>query len=1152
MDWFILLENGSPPTGELLWQQKDKPLARKEFVPGSRIVFLVYNILKNKMLRRNGYRLFSLLILLGSLFTPLVVFSSANPSVSAQFVEDLQVIRPVRFEHLSNQEGLSQSSVYGILQDRLGFMWFGTEDGLNRYDGYQFKVYKPIENDSTSLSDRWITALVADQDGSLWVGTRLGGVNHFDPQTGTFTRFLHDPNDPTSLSSNNVLSLLQDHSGVLWIGTSAGLDQLDSQTNTFIHYKHRPRQIDSLSNDYVNVIYEDSNEVLWVGTSDGLNWMNRTTGTFQYYRYDPVDPGSLRSNFILDIYEDKQGALWIGTNRGLERMDIEPYLFTHFKPEQNNPNSLSDNLVLVIYEDRFGTLWIGTRNGLNSFDSERTQITRYLPDSRDPFSLSNESIRSIYEDQAGAIWIGTFGGGVNKLDRSRMKFSLLQNLPEDPNSLGNNLVFKLFAAPDDTVWIATFGGGVDALNLRNGQFTHYRHDPNQPTSLIDDHVWSVYEDRIGKLWVGTENGLDLLDEWSGKFKHFQPDPKDPASLAGNVVYTALEDSQGHMWFGTNNGLERFDRITQTFIHYQNDPQNSASLSDNEVVCIFETREGQLWLGTFYGGLERFDPQTGKFEHYQHDLNNPDSLGSDSVLSIYQDRNGNLWIGTAGGGLDKLNQTDNSTGTGKVTFTHYTESDGLSNNVVNGILEDKLGNLWLSTNNGLSSFDPQNETFKNYDARDGLQSNEFNMNSYTRTLGGIFFFGGTQGINFFIPEEMSDNLYVPPLVFTGLSQAGEPIRNDQTVETMQELTLRWPGNYFEFEFAALSFTNPIENQYAYRLEKFDKEWVYLGTRRYGRYTNLPGGAYTLRIIGSNNDGVWNEIGATLRIKVVPPFWQTWWFQGSFIALVFASVYTGYRLRLRSVVSRSRDLEQQVQERTQEIERLFEETKELAIIEERNRLARDLHDSAKQKAFAALAQLGAARSMIKTDLAGARIHLEEAENLVTEVIQELTFLIQEMYPLALKEKGLIAVLREYIYEWEDRSGIQVKLDVDGDKQLPLQIEQALYRIIQEALANIARHSGATLVDIHLDYLCCADQFIDLVIEDNGCGFDLTQKPTGVGLRSMRERAAMIHGEFEIVSNCGDIIKTGEKRGTRIHVRAPFTLPESENIGGKNGEK
>ena len=1038
----------------------------------------------------------------------------------------------LKFEHLTIADGLSQSSVQAILQDSQGFLWFGTQDGLNRYDGNTVIVFTPDPDDENSLSDSWVQVLAEDSQGGLWIGSQHSGLNRYDPLTGFFTHYRHDPEDPGSLGSNTINTLYVDRSGVLWIGASNGLDcyqpgSIDSShntpapgasgTGTFIHYQPDPADPASLGGAPVFAILEDSHGALWVGTEEGLDRLDRQSGQFTHFRRAAQRPDSLPDDEVLHLYEDAGGVLWVGTHAGLARFDADTQTFTNF-PLPDKAAGQRSTSVDALTGDSQGLLWVGTKDGLLRFDpaSGRSLLYRSQPQSSD--SLSNDVILSLYEDRGGILWIGTFGGGANKLDPGRLKFTHFKHNSFDPASLSENVIFQLAESADGSIWIATYGGGLDRLDRQTGQFTHYRHQVDDPQSLLDDHVWAVHEDAQGAVWVGTDQGLTALDPQTGLFIHYVRDEEQPDWLESAAVYMIYEDSRGDLWLGMYGGLVRFDRQQGKFERYRHTAQDAWSIKEGNILCIYETRDGALWLGSGQNGLASLDRESGRFEYFLRDESEAHGPSSNAVLSILEDRSGMLWIGTAGG----LNRLDRRTG----LFIHYTEKDGLPNNTVYGVLEDHQGYLWLSTNNGLSRFDPSTETFVNFDEGDGLQSREFNMTSYLLTWDGSLLFGGVNGLNLFDPVQIAANPYLPPVALTNFTQGGQALHIDQTVEMLQGVRLYWPHNYFEFEFAALSYAEPHKNQYAYQLEGFDENWVQNGSLYMGRYTNLPGGTYTLRLKASNNDGVWNEEGRALRVVMVPPFWQTLWFRSAALLAAAASVFGGYRWRLRSMETHNRQLEQQVQDRTRKIEQLFEQTKELAIIEERNRLARELHDSAKQKAFAALAQVGAARSLLRRDPNKAWESLAEVENLVYEVIQELAFLIQEMYPLALRDKGLAAVLREYVYEWENRTGIPVQLKIQDERRLALQTEQALYRIVQEALANVTRHSQAAGVQVELLY---APDCVKMSLQDNGRGFDLAGRPSGVGLRSMQERAALVQGSFQIESQPG--------KGTRIFVHVPL---------------
>lgn len=1192
----------------------------------------------------------------------------------------------VRFNRLGPADGLSQSVVTCILQDNQGFLWIGTQDGLNRYDGYTFQIFRPDPNDPASISDNWINTLFQDRQGYLWIGTNEG-LNRYDPATGRFTRFLNDPNNPESLINNTVQVVFEDSRGTLWVGTADGLERFSPARNGFIHYYTETFLPPDISSNNITAIHEDAGGSLWIGTSGGgLNRYIRTLDGFLSYTHESANRNSIISNNINAIVSDHNGMLWLATNRGLDHFDPRLEYAAHYRNFPSVSHSLANNNVLSLYLDRSGNLWVGTNDGLDRLDGATGRFVHYRHQPGSLSSLSANTISAIYEDRGGVLWVGTFGGGLNRYDHGQDRFVTYDHQADNPNSLSGNIIFPILVDPDGQVWIGTYGNGLDRYDPQTGLFSHYRHLPDDPNSLQSDEVWSLHMDSSGLLWIGTTSGLDWLDPRTGQFTHYDAG-NDPQPLVSERIYVIHADRRGRYWLGTDQGLYRFNPRTRRVVaRYGYQASDPYSLSADEIYALYEDVDGTFWVGTSNGGLNHFDPQSGRAVRYQHQPHNPTSLSDDTVMVIYRDSRGTLWVGT-GGGLNRYHPEGDF-------FTYYLDTDGLPNNLIYGILEDANGELWLSTNYGISRFDPLRETFRNYTVSDGLQSNEFNLNAYALAPSGEMYFGGVNGLTVFHPLNVQDSSYVPPVVLTALTTEGRAIVPDRKAEALQEVTLAWPLRSFEFEFVALSFAQPRRNQYAYMLENFDDDWNYIGANRSGRYTNLPGGTYTLRLMAANHDGVWNPTGASIRIVVVPPFWQTFWFRALTILAVLILAVGSNQWRIRTIDKRNQQLERQVQERTSalmrrseemqalyqadekmlrsltlddvfralidiardllhadesailvwqpktecwqvrlahglasdalhrchaapqtgllervassgeavvlalpadspqesdlvrsflsasirsaillpvplgdnlpavflvgfrqadivsadtqrlfqamiqraalsiENARLFEQAKELAILEERNRLARDLHDSAKQKAFAALAQLGTASGMLANSAETARRHLSQAENLVYEVIQELTFLIQEMYPVALEEKGLAATLREYIFEWENRNEISVDLKIQRERRLPLQIEQAIYRIVQEALANVARHSRASRVAIALNYLA---ETVEISIEDNGCGFDPARTVSGMGLRSIRGRLEGLHSSLQVESAPG--------KGTRLQAHLPVSRTSSE---------
>ncbi|HSO27678.1 MAG TPA: two-component regulator propeller domain-containing protein, partial [Anaerolineales bacterium] len=1107
---------------------------------------------------------------------------------------------PLRFERLPVEQGHSPSGVFSILQDRYGFMWFGAGGGLSKYDGYTFTAYEHNPQDPTSLSHNTISAVMEDSAGRVWVGSYGGGLNRFERDRREFVRYRSSPNDPTTLTSDYVSALYEDSRGLIWVGaTGGGLNRYDPAKDRFKRFTHDPDDPASLSNDNVNSIYEDRDGVLWIGTNGGLNRYDPQTERFSAYRHQPDNPLSLSDDDVYAIHEDRAGVLWIGTDGGgLNAFDRRAGRFTRYLSNLNNPYSLSSSNVSAIYEDSSGLLWVGTLGGgLNQFDRQNQRFFRYMHDPNDPHSLSNNYINTLYEDQSGILWIGT-AIQLNKLDRRSVKFRHIQSSPSDPNSLSSNAVYELFEDSRGILWVGA-DRGLNRLDPGADGFTRYFHDPLEAGSLPDDRVTALAEDQLGFLWVGTAGGgLARFDLENESFFGFHANPFDPNSLSSDSINDLYIDPEGVLWIATDAGLNRYDRARGRFQVYNVYAKESERTTADGVTAILQDRFGYLWLGTDGSGLVQFDPLTEEMNHYIHRPVQPDSLGFNAVSALYEDSAGRLWVGTKGAGLDLFDRQ-------RGVFFHYREAEGLSDNTVAAILEDGRGNLWISTKRGLNRFNPDTEIFHHFDAGDGLQSDEF-YPSATLRRDGEMLFGGINGYNAFYAQDVQENPYRPPVALTALTIEGQPALNRLAPENIREITLTWPERQFAFTAAALSYAQPEQNQYAFMLEGYDRGWRYVGTNRDGSYTNLPGGDYTLRIQASNHDGVWNDQGLALKVKVQPPFWQNTWVAAGGFVLLLGSVAGGYLLRARAVQTRNRELEDLIRTRTFEIERrrqvaeglreilfrinaertleeslmyilqeatrltgaetaflfrhygapplrvlaqaqrfepqkaadpplpvearewiskllikrgpvavlcdgvgnavivdgqskrlsnlslaqgrsgeplpfprycallcvplnigdenfgglvllyrdqatysvddielgatfadqaalaianarLREHAEQSAVEAERSRLARDLHDSAKQQAFAALAQLGAANALMARAPAQAQEHVQEAESLVHEVLQELATLIQEMHPVGLQDRGLPAALKDYTYEWSDHNNIPITVAI-----------------------------------------------------------------------------------------------------------------------------
>ncbi|NQZ08816.1 MAG: response regulator, partial [Algicola sp.] len=830
----------------------------------------------------------------------------------------------VHFERLGIEEGLSQNSVLRIIQDRQGFLWLGTSDGLNRYDGYQFKHFKHDPNDDNTLSNNYVTALYEDHNDMLWIGTLDGGLNRYDPKTQRFERFYHDDNNPHSLSSDVVTGITQDTQGDMWIGTSNhGLNRYDAKQNRFEHFKHQPDSSNSISGNKVNTLTTDSKGRLLIATKSGLD------------RYDVVGKRFelLVKSYTESMFEDSAGRLWIGTvNDGLGWFDEDLQQFVTLPETSAQIKRLNSANILAIAQDQQGTLWVGTDVGLYQRQSKTGQFTHHQYQLADKHSISSNIILSLLTDTQGLLWIGVYSGGLNKVDFRRNQFGHFKRNPNNPRSLSHNTVLPILVDSQQTLWIGTDGGGLNKQVKGTKEFEHFKTEPNNPNSLSNNRVWSIIEDSKGYIWLGTQRGgLNRLDPSNNSFKHYRHDPDNKNSISSDRVMAIFEDSKNNLWVSAwGDGLSRLNRQTDDFERFRNDPADPNSLSSDIVTSFFEDASGVLWLGTFTGGLNRFDYQTEQFSHYRHDKSDPKSLSNDAVMTISQDSKGVLWVGTYGGGLNKFNQQ-----TGE--FTHYREEHGLPSDAVYSILEDQQGFLWLSTNQGLSKFDSSDETFTNFDRSHGLQSNEFKAGAYFKSPSGELFFGGINGYNRFYPGQIKIDQQPPRMTFSEVflfnqpvpvAQSKAPFSLTKSVEHLDSLTLNYQQSPITFEFAALDFTAPNKSQYAYQMVGIDHNWIKTDAKnRRATYTNLPSGSYTLRVKASNANGYWNEQGTSIEIKITPGWWETWQAYLLYVICALTTIYGIYRYRTRALVQRAQTLEHRVEQRTATINQLLSQKQQM---------------------------------------------------------------------------------------------------------------------------------------------------------------------------------------------------------------------------------
>ncbi len=864
--------------------------------------------------------------------------------------------RELKFERITMQDGLPDSNVTAILQDRLGFLWIGTLNGLVRYDGYDYVTYKPdlaprTSATSDSISGRSITVLYEDSAGDLWIGTRRGGLNRLDRASGKFDHYRHDPADPESLSLDSVGAICEDSGGGLWIGTGdvevkslgGGLDLLDRASGTFRHYRHDPEDPASLSHSVISAIHEDSARRLWVATSyGGLNLLDRESGTFRHYRHDPEDPESLAHDGVSAIADSAGGGLWVTTWGGaLQRLDPDAGTFERLLDDPGDPASLGEHPILSLFEDSRGVLWLGTWQGpLVSYHPESGKVHRFRHDPGDPASLSDSNgVISIAEDAGGILWFGTWRGGLNKRDRFANKFLHITHQPGERRSLIHRRVNGVHVDRAGALWIGT-DGGIDRYHPRTGEVATFQHDPEDPASLASDRVTAIFEGSGGTVWIGTrDSGLDRFDPAAGTFTHYASDRADPSSLSSRRVNAILETAGGELWVGTGRGLNRLDRETGRFERFRHDPEEPDSLGHDWVIALYEDAAGSLWVGAEGMGLQRFDRERGTFTTFF----NPVS-GLDTVLAIVEDGSGRLWIGTATGGLHLF---DRPSGTSQA----ITERDGLAHDAVYAILEDE-DRLWLATGGGVSRYDPETGAFRNYGVRDGLQS-QLGLGA-ARTPGGELIFPGRDGLNALRPAHVRDNPHPPPVALTDFKLFDRSVRPGPDsplpvdVCLAEEITLAHHQNVLTFEFSGLHFSHPQANRFAYQLVPFNSDWIETdGRHRRATYTNLSPGRYLFRVRAANADGVWNDDGARVAVVVHPPWWRTWWAFGGYGLLALASVLAADRIQRSRVVRREREAASRQEERLRteaaELQARAAEAQAQVLQAENDRKTRELEEA-----------------------------------------------------------------------------------------------------------------------------------------------------------------------------------------------------------------
>lgn len=1106
---------------------------------------------------------------------------------------------------ISIQNGLSNSSVYSIYQDAQGFLWFGTAEGLNRFDGYDFHIYTHHPQQPFSIAGEMITDIDEDPEGNLWLGVWYGGLNYFDKKTGRFYTYLPDENRPINKDKNSVWTVAIDPNGYVWAGTQGnGLYRFDPKTKTFKVFQYQEDNANSLSSNSIAAILPDQDQ-LWIATDDGgLNLLDLKTEHFQRFIHKDRNNNSLISNNLNALLLDHAGNLWIGSkDQGISVLSKDRKTFANYAAS-NAPGKLNAPNVRCFLQDDTGTIWIGTDGGgINFYNPKTKQFTHLLHDPNNPNGIRSNVIFSLYQSRDGIIWIGTYKGGVNVFDPKKFKFQTLDNNLR-PENLSYKVVLSVFEDSKKRIWFGTDGGGLNSFDPVKGQFDHFVHQPNNANSLSGNAIKSIYEDAQGNLWAGTYgNGLNYLPKGSSQWIRYQYNPADEHSLSNNHAWDIAEDPDGNLWIATlGGGVNVFDRVHHTFKRYNANNTQGKLLSDQVFTLLPDGKRHRLWVGTARG-LCYFDWQKEQFFPVFTDSTHLDY----EVKVIHQDTLGRIWFGTKKNGVHCYNPENK-------TLTSYWVENGLISNTIAAILEDEQHFLWISTNRGISRLDPSTGTFYNYTTNDGLRNTEYLSESAYKLRNGNLLFGGSEGFDVINSTQIPSNDHLPNVVLTKLWVLNKEILPGteksalaEDITVAKNIRLRHFENVISFEFAALNFTNTEKNQYAYWLENFDKTWNYIGNRRLITFTNLNPGTYTLHVKAANNEGRWNEQGTSLQIHILPPWWQTLWFRILIILIVAGSIFGGFTYRIYTIKKHKRELQRLVHQRTEELaqekekveqqnETLLQVQGDILLQNEEIRKQRDdiqamsekIHraDQEKLDFFTNIShEIRTPLTLIISPLEQA-LHALSADNplhrslnTVYRNAQKLVLLVNQMLDLRkIENKGfvlraapqdIVYMLQQILSAFTERA-TQQDIALHFTSEVPkLEVwldYEKLDKIISNLLANALKFTPAKgEISIHIKMIETEHkgQNAQITISDTGIGipaaqldqiFDafyqadnaqqLQRGGTGIGLAIAKSLTELHHGTIQVQSEVG--------KGTQFLIQLPLGnahLSEAEMVSNSD---
>lgn len=1020
-----------------------------------------------------------------------------------------------KFERLSVNDGLSQNTVYSFMQDKKGFMWICTQLGLNKYDGNNFTVYKNNPENRKSIQNDFLYMSFKDSENEIWFGALDGVFARYDKENNCFNNYQLLTAETQISIKSNISGMCEHTSEDLYISLfGVGLYNFNKAQENFFQVNNTIAG-KSYNFSKVNSLLKDNEGNIWIGTFDeGLIKINFNTDKAEQYSFNENNTSSLSNNRIKFIFQDSKKIIWVGTREGLNRYDPERNNFRRYFSDNGNQGKLN---ISCIAEDKNNKLWIGAfNNGLIKFDSESENYSLITEEIKNPNALSSNSILSLYSDSSNVLWIGTFIDGINKIDCERKKFYNINNLIKSDSEIPSLIVSCIHKDTEDKIFLGTYFGGLYSINLKSCIIENYLLKTDAVKNSNDLTLTCIHKDSNNFLWLGSHlYGLYRFDTDSNESENYTYTAvKNENRIQSVVNFSTISDD--FLWVGTlTDGLFRFDKRTKKFQVYTSLKKFNRLLSGNGIKCLLLDSSGILWIGTDLGGLNRLDFENGEIECFSFEENNPDSISDNYIVSLCEDRSNNLWIGTMNGGLNYFNKE-------KKAFKHYTTDNDLPDNTIRGILEDNEGNLWFSTNNGLSKFNPDDNLIRNYNTKDGLQSKEFNDGAFFKDNDGIFYFGGVNGFNFFKPEEIEDNPYIPDIAITNFQIFNHTVENSpdnpflkKNITVTEEIHLTYKESVFSFDFTSLIFNNPLKNQYAYMMEGFDKDWIYCGTRRFVTYTSLKHGEYIFRVKGSNNDGIWNEKGESVRIIITPPFWKTWWFRSLGLMSVIGTTGLAYHQKLMKV------------EKEKLLQQDFSRRILMSQENERKKIATELHHTIAHDVLVTKNKISIGLKNTE-DPEKVKSILSEISDLASNTLNDVRSISHSLHPHQLESLGLTKAIKSIINTVSKSTEITFSASIENiDNIFSKELEINIFRIIQECFNNILKHSKADKAMLNIIQI---DNYIKIIISDNGIGFrKKLNSEGGIGMSETEERLKLYGGQYSIDSESG--------KGTIISILIPI---------------